>query len=205
MIHLPPDPFHPDSVFIEDTALILPGVAILARPGAESRRGEVEGVREVLREFIGEPEEIRSPGTLEAGDVLEAGDRYYIGVSGRTNQEGASQLVRILEQHGKTATLISLKNFLHLKTGVSFIGGNHLLVAGELKTCPAFQGYKRIEVEDDESYAANSILVNDRLIMPQGYPKTHQKILKEGLKVIQVDVSEFRKLDGGLSCLSLRL
>lgn len=189
---------------MEDPALLIGEAAILARPGAISRRAEVAGLRTILGEHFPVLEQIHAPGTLEAGDVLEVGDHYYIGLSGRTNEAGARQLRTILEKYGKTSSTIALKKYLHLKSGVAWLGKNTLLVTGELKQCSDFQQYDRIEVDDDEEYAANSILVNGTVITPAGYPKTMEALRSTGHKVLIVDTSEFRKLDGGVSCLSLR-
>ena len=204
VITLPADPRFPDSVFVEDPALLIGETAILTRPGAVSRRGEVDSLRQILTEYFPVQEEIRPPGALEGGDVLEVGDHYYIGLSERTNKEGARQLISILEKHGKSGSTITLKKYLHLKTGIAYLGNNTLLLAGELKKCSDFQQFERIKVEDDEEYAANSIMINGTIITPAGFPETLKKLKQSGYKVIPVDTSEFRKLDGGVSCLSLR-
>ena len=204
VIKLPANPEYPDSVFVEDVALLIGPAAIITRPGVDSRKGEVSGLKLVLLDHFSHVDEIMAPGTLEAGDVLEAKNHFYIGLSERTNREGAEQLIRILERHGKTGSTITLKKFLHLKTGVAYLGNDTLLLGGELKQAIEFKIFKRIEVDDDEQYAANSIMVNGTVIMPAGYPKTLNALQTSGYKVLQVDTSEYRKLDGGLSCLSLR-
>ena len=204
VITLPADPRFPDSVFVEDPALLTGEAAILTRPGAVSRRGEVDGLREILSEHFPVQEEIIPPGTLDGGDVLQVEGHFYIGLSGRTNSEGARQLISILEKYGKTGSTITLEKYLHLKTGIAYLGNNTLLVAGELKKCPAFQQFDLIEVDDDEEYAANSIIVNGIVITPAGIPETHEKLVSHGFNVLPVDTSEFRKMDGGVSCLSLR-
>ncbi len=204
VITLPSDDRFPDSVFIEDPALLIREAAILTRPGAISRKGEVDGLKQILSEHFPVLEEIHSPGTLEGGDVLKIEDHYYIGLSDRTNKEGARQLIGILEKYGKSGSTNPLKKYLHLKTGIAYLGNNTLLLAGELKQCSEFQQFKRIEIDDDEEYAANSIMINNIVISPAGYPKTLKNLEFYGYKVIPVDTSEFRKLDGGVSCLSLR-
>ncbi len=199
------DEDYPDSVFIEDVALLTPKGAVITRPGATSRRGETEGIRDVLREFYDETVEIQSPGTLEAGDVMMAGDRFFIGVSGRTNSEGAEQLQAILYEFGYSTTLVDLENLLHLKTGVSYLEDNTMLVAPELMKTELFDDYRIIAVPLEERYAANCIWVNGTIIVPEGYPVTLNKLEEAGFdRIVTVDTSEFRKLDGGLSCLSLR-
>lgn len=194
----------PDSVFIEDVALCTARCAIITRPGAPSRRGETAGMREVLASYYQNIEEIRSPGTLEAGDVMMVDDHFFIGISERTNREGADQLVRMLERYGMGGTAVPLTEVLHLKTGVSYLENKNLLVCGEFVHHPDFISFNRIEVPESEAYSANSLWINGTVLVPKGFPQTRRKIEEAGYPVIELDVSEFRKLDGGLSCLSLR-
>jgi dimethylargininase len=195
---------HPDSTFIEDVAVCTPKCAVITNPGAPSRKGETEGMKEVLGEFYDRIEEIRPPGTLEGGDVMMAGSHCYVGISGRTNREGAGQLIRILQKYGMTGSMIPLKKMLHLKTGLSYLDRNNLLISGEFLDNAVFKRFNRIVVDEEEGYAANSLWVNGTVLVPSGYPETQQKIGAAGYTAIGVDVSEYRKLDGGLSCLSLR-
>lgn len=194
----------PDSTFIEDVALCTPACAVITFPGAESRRGEISGMRQVLEEYYNSIEEIIFPGTLEAGDIMNAGDIYYIGISGRTNIEGATQLMTILSKYGMKGITIPLKDILHLKSGVSYLDNNNLLVTRELVGTWEFSRFNRILVDPEESYAANSLWINGTVLVPEGFPSTRDKIEKAGYKTITLEVSEFRKIDGGLSCLSLR-
>ena len=195
---------YPDSTFVEDVALITPNCAIMTRPGAESRRGEVKQMIETLESQFNNLEFIESPGTIEAGDIMMVGDHYYIGLSERTNLQGAEQLIAILVTYGLSGSTVSLKEVLHLKTGLSYLENNRLVVCGEFKNDPVFSGFEKIEIPESESYAANCIWVNDNVIIPSRYPITKQKVSATGYNVLEVDVSEFKKLDGGLSCLSLR-
>jgi dimethylargininase len=195
---------YPDSTFIEDVALCTPFCAVVASPGAESRRGEIIGIRPLLEEYYNEMEEIRFPGTLEAGDVMTVGNHYYIGISGRTNIEGADQLITILNKYKLSGIKVPLENMLHLKSGISYLENNIILVCGELTTHKEFEKFNRIQVSNDESYAANSLWINGKVLVPEGFPETRNKIEKAGYETIVLDVSEFRKVDGGLSCLSLR-
>jgi dimethylargininase len=199
------DERYPDSVFIEDTAVVTDRCAIVANPGAAGRRGEVHAVEEVLSGFYEDVERIVSPGTLDGGDVLQVGDHFYIGLTRRTNTEGAGQLAEILRGYGFGASFVGLRRFLHLKTGVAYLGGNDLLVAGELVTRDEFDGFDEIVVTPEEEYCANCIRVNGHVLMPAGCEKTREKIAGRGYEVIELEMYEFRKLDGGLSCLSLRL
>jgi len=195
---------YPDSTFVEDTALLTPHCAIITNPGASSRKGEIHEIKKILINFYEMVEEIIEPGTLEAGDVMMVGAHYFIGLSERTNAQGASQLISILNKYGMTGSAVSLKNVLHLKSGVSYLENNNLLVTGEFKYHPEFQKYNLILIDDKEKYAANSLWINNNVLVPQGFPITKSKIEVLGYQTIEVDVSEFRKLDGGLSCLSLR-
>jgi dimethylargininase len=198
------NPEYPDSTFIEDIALCTPHFAVIANPGALSRQGETEGIKMVLQEFFKSIEEIISPGTLEAGDVMMIGNHFFIGMSDRTNNEGADQLILILKKYGMTGSKIPLFKLLHLKSGVSYLENNNMLVSGELINNKEFGRFNLIRIDDEESYAANSLWINGTVIVPEGFPKTTRKIEKAGYETITLDVSEFRKIDGGLSCLSLR-
>ena len=198
------DENYPDSTFVEDTALLTPYCAVITNPGAHTRRGEVNEMKEVVTRFYFDVEYIIEPGTLEAGDVMMVNKHFYIGLSNRTNKHGAEQLIDILKKYGMTGSTVTLKNVLHLKSGVSYLENDILLVAGEFLTNAEFQKYNVAKIDDDESYAANSLWINDKVLVPKGFPKTKKKIEKFGYKTIEVDVTEFQKLDGGLSCLSLR-
>jgi dimethylargininase len=198
------DDLHPDSAFIEDVALCSSEFAVITRPGAESRRGETEGIRNILQEFYSNIDEIISPGTLEAGDIMMAGNHFFIGISSRTNIIGAEQLIQILNKHGMTGSSINLKKLLHLKSGASYLENNNMIVCGELEACSDLERFNRITVEPCESYAANSLWINGTVLVPAGFPETRRKIENAGYSTIVLDVSEFRKVDGGLSCLSLR-
>jgi dimethylargininase len=198
------DDQHPDSTFIEDVALCTSEFAVVTNPGAESRRGETKDIRQILGEFFSTIEEITSPGTLEAGDVMMIGNHFFIGISNRTNISGSEQLIQILNKHGMTGSTISLKKMLHLKSGASYLENNNLLVTGELEACRDLVKYNRIIVKTGESYAANSLWINGIVLIPAGYPETRKRIEKAGYDTVTLDVSEFRKVDGGLSCLSLR-
>jgi dimethylargininase len=204
LLILNPDENHPDSVFMEDVALLTSKCAIITRPGAASRREEINGMRVVLEPHFDSIEQIKPEGTLEAGDVLMAGNHFYIGISERTNEAGANQLISILEKYGFTGSKVFLEDMLHLKTGVSYLESNTVVLAGSLKKNKAFADYKKILVDDDEMYAANCLWINGTVLLPAGYPKIRQSIKQEGYPLIELEMSEFQKLDGGLSCLSLR-
>lgn len=202
--HLPASEEFPDSTFVEDTAVLTPEFAVITNPGAESRNKETVEMEEVLKDFYKKHYYIKAPGTLEGGDILLAEDHFYIGISNRTNEEGARQLKEIVESEGYKATIVPLEQFFHLKTGVTYLGDNRVVVAGEFIDHPVFDSYEKITVSDEEEYAANCIRVNDYVIIPKGYPITKKKINDAGYQTIELETSELKKHDGGLSCLSLR-
>lgn len=195
---------YPDSVFIEDTALLTPYCAIIMRPGAKSRIGETESVAEFLKDHFEKIEAIYEPGTIEAGDIMKVGTHYYIGISERTNEAGANQLISILIKYGMSGSKVKLNNVLHLKTGMAYLENNNLVITGEFLNHEEFKKFNQIKIDVDESYAANCIWVNDTVIIPAGSPKAKSAIEQAGYKTSEVNVSEFQKLDGGMSCLSLR-
>jgi len=200
------DERYPDSCFVEDPAVITRKCAIITNPGAESRNGEKDEIIGAIREFFPEDkiEYIKAPGTLEGGDVMMVGDHFYVGRSARTNEEGIRQFIEILNKHGLTGSEVPLSEVLHLKTGVNYLENNNMLVSGEFVEKPDFAKYNRIEIPEEEAYAANCIWVNGTVIVPMGFPAVEAAVRNAGYPVILVDTSEYRKLDGGLSCLSLR-
>jgi len=195
---------YPDSTFVEDIALCTSQCAIITNPGALSRKGETLEMKRILEGFYHDIEEIKSPGTLDAGDVMMVNEHYFIGISQRTNHEGADQLIEILQGYQMTGSKVQLINFLHLKTGVSYLEQNNLLISGEFINNPEFDRFNKIMVHKNEGYAANSLWINGKVLVPQGFPETKKNIENAGYTTITVDVFEFQKLDGGLSCLSLR-
>ena len=150
---------------------------------------------------------IREPGTVDGGDICEAGDHFFIGVSHRTNEPGARQLSGFLEEFGYTSTLIdirNLSNILHLKSGLAYLGGNRMLVIDELKNLEQLSNYELLNVDNAESYAANCLAVNNRILVATGFPALQRRLQELNFKTVALDMSEFQKMDGGLSCLSLR-
>lgn len=204
---LPADVAYPDSTFVEDAAIVTRHFAILTHPGAKSRMGEVEGIREPVRRFFRVIREVTAAGTLDGGDVCEADGHFFIGISRRTNEEGAKQLASFLAESGCTSSAIDIRrkeSILHLKSGVSYLGDGQLVVAEELAGHEEFRRFESIQVAPEESYAANCVRVNNYVMIPEGYPKVAAALVRRGFRVLPLDVSEFRKMDGGLSCLSLR-
>ncbi|MEX0904371.1 MAG: arginine deiminase family protein [Balneolaceae bacterium] len=194
----------PDSVFVEDVVVCTPKCAVITRPGVLQRREEIKGLENVLPPFYDEIKKIEAPGILEGGDVLLAGSHCFIGISERTNHAGADQLTAILQQQGITATTVPIKDMLHLKTGVVYLENNTLLVNSKYQDHPAFRSFNKIIADTKEASAANSMWINGTVIVPAGYPVTRSNLEDAGYKTVAVDISEFEKLDGGLTCLSIR-
>ncbi len=204
---LPADSRHPDSTFVEDTAVLTPRGAVLARPGAASRQGEVIEIRPALEPFYQILREIESPGTLDGGDVCEVGDHVFIGISERTNEAGACQLAAFLSKEGYTTATVDIRavrGILHLKSGIAALDDWRLGVVAGLLSHPAFRGHRIVAVAAEESYAVNCVNVNDRILVASGFPEFEETLRRLDFDLVPLDVSEFRKMDGGLSCLSLR-
>lgn len=197
------DELFPDSCFVEDTAVMIPEAAIITNPGAPSRKEEILSMQQVLQRFR-KLEFIQSPGTLEGGDVLQVGRHFYIGLTARTNAEGARQLTALLSQYGYASTHVPVTTALHLKTLVNYIGNNYLLAAAEMAALEIFSTFKVIVVEPKELYAANCLSINGQLIMPAGFGKVKDALRLSGFNPRELEMSEFEKMDGGLTCLSLR-
>ncbi|HJT65168.1 MAG TPA: hypothetical protein VJ749_01870 [Pyrinomonadaceae bacterium] len=201
------DERYPDSTFVEDTAVLTERGAIITRPGAASRLGEIENIKSVLLDHYPRVFEICEPGTLDGGDVCEAGGNFFIGVSHRTNEHGAAQLGAFLSEFGYDSTLIDIRglsNILHLKSGLAYLGGNRLLVIDGLKKLRQLSDYEPVDVDSAEAYAANCLAVNERVLVAAGFPRLEQQLQCLGYETVALDMSEFQKMDGGLSCLSLR-
>jgi dimethylargininase len=207
LITLEADLRFPDSTFVEDTAILTARGAVLTRPGASSREGEVEAIRPAILNFFPSPFVIEAPGTLDGGDICEGEDHFFLGLSHRTNEEGARQLAAHLSSFGYTSSVIdvrSMTTILHLKSGISYIGDNTLVVMEEMADDDQFRNFDRIRVSAEESYAANCVRVNDRVLVASGFPKLIDELRARGFDPLVLDMSEFQKMDGGLSCLSLR-
>lgn len=207
LTHLDADPRYPDSTFVEDVAILTERGAIMTLPGAASRAGEVAHMRTVLPAFYSELAEIEAPGTLDGGDICEAGDHFVIGISLRTNEHGARQLANWLEKLGYTTSFVDIRQtpgILHLKSGISYIGDNRMVVIDALAADPALQSFELIRTAPAEDYAANCVRVNRHVLMASGFPLLEARLRELGYAVIALDMSEYQKMDGGLSCLSLR-
>ena len=203
VIVLDSEPDYPDAYFVEDTAVVTPDVAVITNPGAEDRKGEEYTIEPLLskhRKTIC----INPPGTLDGGDVLMVDTHFFIGISERSNMEGAEQLGRILEKYGNSWAAVSVNSGLHLKSCVNFVGNETLLITEDFADLNEFKGFNKIILNKEEESAANTLLINDCLIIPKGFPDTRKKLATLGLDIIELDVSEARKMDGGLTCMSIR-
>lgn len=200
---LDPLPGYPDAHFVEDTAVVTPEVAVITLPGAAARQGEQSTIAEALAEH--RPlAAVEPPGTLDGGDVLMIGSRILIGISDRTNAAGAQQLGAVLEVHGHDWQAVPVAAGLHFKSSVNLVGPDTLLVTSAFAGREELNGFRQIIVPDEEQYAANTLLINGNLIMPRGYPRTRALLDQLEVPVTELDTGEFRKMDGGLTCLSLR-
>lgn len=193
----------PDAHFVEDVALVVPELAILTRPGAEARRGEVAHVREALARH--RPlATIEAPATLDGGDVLIAGREVFVGRSARTNAAGVEALAAALVPHGYRVIPIPVADGLHFKSSVNLIAAGVLVATPSFAARPELGGFEIVEVPEAEAAGANVLWVNDRLLVPAGYPALTAELRARGHELELLDMSEVEKMDGGLSCLSLR-
>jgi len=207
LTRLEADQRYPDSTFVEDTAVLTKRCAVVTNPGASSRAGEIEDISKTLARFYSELHSIREPGTLDGGDVCEAGNHFFIGISERTNDAGAQQLAELLASFDYTASLVDIRDvdgILHLKSGLAYLSNNQLVLVDELRQRPEFDGYDLIHVAAGEEYAANCVNINGRVLVATGYPELERTLRMAGHETVALQMSEFQKMDGGLSCLSLR-
>jgi dimethylargininase len=192
----------PDSVFVEDTAIVLDELAIITRPGTESRREEVGAISETLRKYRS-LSVIKPPGTLEGGDVLKIGRTLFVGITGRTNDSGIQQLVDQVSPHGYEVERVEVKGCLHLKSAVTYVGDEMLLINKTWVDTGPFRGKDLIDVDPDELYGANALFLENELIYPANFPRTHSRLLERNIKVKIVDVSELQKAEGAVTCCSI--
>ena len=201
---LPALPNYPDAQFVEDTALCLPSLAVMMRPKAETRRGEVAPMRQALSAIFDDIMDI-TDGFVEAGDILTTPSEVLVGLSARTDQAGANQLRTILDNKGYAMRVLKTPpDVLHFKTDCSLIDDNCILSTERLASSGCFDGYQTLIVPTGEDPAANMIRYNDYIIMPAGFPKSEAMLKANGFDVLTVGNTECAKIDGGMSCLSLR-
>lgn len=202
---LPAEPQFPDSVFVEDTALCFPGFAVLLRPGAPSRAAEVNAIAPALSQWYEDVETLER-GHVDGGDVLWTGKEVIVGQSARTNHEGAVALVDLLTRRGLIARVAHTpEGVLHFKSDSSSLDAETILATKRLADSGVFDGYRVLLVPDGEEAAANAVRVRDRVLIPSGAPATASMLTEAGFDVVEVDNSEPALIDGGLSCMSLRI
>ena len=200
--HLPPEHELPDSVFVEDTAVVLDELAVITRPGAESRRAETASVAEALKPYR-KLSHIQAPGTLDGGDVLRIGKTLYVGLSNRSNLEGIEQLQRIVIAFGYSVNAVRLRDCLHLKSAVTQVAKDTLLINRQWVNSAVFGSMRLINVDESEPFAANAVRIGDTLIYAEAFPETLGRLKKQGIRIRTVDASELAKAEGGVTCCSL--
>ena len=208
VIVLRPDEDYPDSCFTEDEAIVTDRMAVIPSFCRASRQGEERRIRPIIEAFYsGRIEEIKEPGTLEGGDICRAGNHFFIGISSRTNEEGAHQFAEIVKRYGFTYAFCDIRGIeiLHLSTGMSYIGNNTIVCCPAFRDFPAYDSYRVIVTDEKEAYAANCVRINEKVIISEGYQHLEKKLRKTGFDVITTPMSEIEKQDGGLSCLSIRI
>jgi dimethylargininase len=191
-------------VFVEDTALVLPEVAVILRPGAPSRRPETTSVAKALRAFR-ELRSVRPPGTVDGGDVLRVGKKLFVGRSSRTNAEGIDQLSTVVDEFGYEVLPVEIRDCLHLKSAVTQIGPDLLLANRDWLLDFPFDNLEMIDVDPDESAAANALMINGTAIYPANFPATAERMRRRGVRLATIDVSEIQKAEGGVTCCCIPL
>ncbi len=206
VLTLDADERYPDSCFTEDPAVVMERCAIITNPARDSRNGEKEEILPAIKRYYSDDQIffIEAPGTMEGGDVMRVGDHFYIGQSDRTNAEAAKQFNEIVTKFGYTSSTVPVTEGLHLKDFVIYLENNNMLVTETVDKLPHFKAFNRYVIPDEELYAINSLYINGTVLVPEGYPQTKQLIESLGYPVKLVDTSEFKKIDGSLTCLSLR-
>jgi dimethylargininase len=201
---LPPLEAYPDSIFIEDPALVFGEGAILLRPGAPTRYGEVKGIEDVLRRRFGHVLSMQE-GFADGGDMLLSPTGMIIGLSSRTDRAGATELAQLLGQFGISSHIVNTpSDTLHLKSDCSLIAEDHVLCTAALGASEIFAGYRKLVVPGDEKQAANSLRLNDTILVGEAFPKTAELLQRAGYAVKTLPIGGIGKLDAGLSCMSLR-
>ena len=202
VISLPADPDLPDSMFVEDPAIVLDELAVILPLGTETRRREAPSLAQALSRFR-KLEYVTLPGTLEGGDVLRIGRKLFVGLTKRSNAEGIRQLAAILAPHNYEVLAVPVTGCLHLKSAVTSLGRNTLLANRSWFDMAAFAGYDWIDVHPAEPHAANALAIGDTIIFPASFPRTRARIEACGFQVTPLDISELQKAESGLTCSSL--
>jgi dimethylargininase len=202
VVELPAEDTLPDAVFVEDVALVFDEVAVMTRPGAATRRAEGLSVEPVLAHY--RPlRHLQAPATLDGGDVLRIGRDVYVGVSARSNVEGISQLTQLLAPFGYRVHAVSTQGCLHLKSAVTLVADDTVLIQPAWLDDTLFRRYRRIEIDASEEHAANALRAGTGVVYPARFPRTAQKLADAGIAITPVDVSELQKAEGAVTCCSL--
>jgi dimethylargininase len=204
VVSLPEMPHLPDSVFVEDAAIVLDEVAIITNPGAVSRQPEVDSIAEVLKKYR-KLVRITTPGNVDGGDVLVVGKRIYVGLSSRSNTAAIKQMQTALAEFGYLVIGVEVTGCLHLKSAVTLVAEDTLLINPEWVDKTQFENVDFIEIDGSEPAAANCVLIGDFVIFPTSFPKTQKKLQEKGLKLVLVDADELAKAEGAVTCCSLLL
>ncbi len=199
VIRVPRDDLHPDSCFVEDNAVVHGGRALICRMARRSRRGEEEGVEAVLRDYMPVKRAV-APATIEGGDVIHLPDRLISGVTQRTNLEGVAQMREWLRVPVET---IEDQDIVHIKSYVTYLGRRTMIATGKYAGHPALEGFRVLVTPEGEEYAADTLAVGDAVVMPVDLLKAHEMVREAGFDVVPVDVSEFEKCEGAVTCLSI--
>ena len=202
VLDVAPLPEAPDGVFVEDTAVVLDELAVLTRPGAESRRAETPSIEAALRPFR-TLVSIEAPGTLDGGDVMRTGRVLFVGATERTSAEGAASLARAVDRYGYEVRIVPVTGCLHLKSAVTEIADGLLLVNPEWVDPARFAGWSTVTIDPAETFAANALRLGHRVIHGSAFPRTAARIRAEGIEVHPVDADELAKAEGAVTCCSL--
>ncbi len=202
---LPPLEDYPDACFVEDVAVVTEKMAIVTNPATEQRNGEKEYIVDTLKKYYPEDKiHFITEGVIEGGDIVRAEDHFYLGESDRSNEAGRKQFIEILEKYGYTGSSVPTDNGLHIGSDMMYIKNNNMVITGDFVDMPIFDKFNKIVIGEDEAYAANVAWINGTVLMAEGYPKTKKAIEDLGYDVITLNNSEFKKIDGSVTCLSLR-
>lgn len=204
VVQLPEEPDLPDAVFVEDGAVVVDEVAVICRMGALSRRAEAQSIADSLSEYR-RLEFLTEPATLDGGDVMRIGRRLFVGTSNRTNSEGTAQLRLALAPFGYEVTEVTVTGCLHLKSACSPVGSDSILVNRKLLDPTPLAGFNLIDVPESEPSAANVLSIGNAVIVPASFPETRAMLEARGVEVRSIDVSEFQKAEGGVTCKSIIL
>src|SRR5947207_14290185 len=202
VISLPPEPDLPDSMFVEDPAIVLDEIAVILAMGTESRRGEAASLEKELSKYR-KLEHVLLPGTLEGGDVLRIGRKLFVGLTRRSHTEGIRQLAAILAPHNYEVITVPVTGCLHLKSAVTHLGRDTLLATRAWFGTTPFAGHVWLGVDPAEPHAANALALADTIIFPASFPRTRARIEARGFHVTSIDISELQKAESGLTCSSL--